>query len=228
MPACPLCRNSFEGDRCPVCGYVAARQTARPRPQAVLLPARRDSLRVESQRVVEGTVIQTHGPAHVPAPADPWRWFGALLLFIALLPVIVAVGMVVFAIRLAFWVLGFRNGRMGGRSLLDELLIHHLLQTILRRPEQVPVYHHVVETDAGHVLVRQQGEFRDGRVFVGNRVRLTCRPRRGALVIEDGVNETLQATLSPDRSPWKAISVALVVVVVVEYCVLLGGAGLWR
>jgi hypothetical protein len=211
MHTCQTCGHVFAGSVCPLCGTTVALTVP-----AVLVAG----------DIVEGTVVQSHGPAHMEVRADPWKWGCALLALAAFFPIIFLLWAFVLAIRLSFWVLGFGSGGRRGRSLLDELLFFHLFGTLFRRPEPVAVYHHVVEEPTGHTMARQEGEFIDGRVFVGNRVRFRGRRRGGTMIVRDGYNETLNARLTLRRTPWRAVFIALLLIAIAECAVFLGSTAI--
>ncbi len=212
MPICNVCGRDFRADECPVCGTVPGTgPTTRPQ----FLPPVGATAQVGPRPMlgdiqIEGTVIQTSGPTQMPRPRDPWRWSCGFLAFLIFFPVAVTIGLFFFTLSLALRIVGFGSGGLGS---MGSLFFYHLISGGQRRPEPIPVYHHVLETEAGRSLVRQEGDFRDGSIIVGNRVRLTCRSRRGALHIESGYNETLQAPLTRPRSPWQVMFWILMILI---------------
>jgi len=164
-----------------------------------------------------GTVIQTDGPSQAEGKRDFWRLASTALLVIIFSPLLVGVWAFLTAWRLALGIMGIRLG--GGRGLLGEIVTFHLLGNAFRRPEPISVYHHVIDTGAGLVSARQEGEFQDGRIIVGHRVRLHGRHRGGTLVIEGGCNETLGTRLSHRVSPWKPGLVFLLLLTSAQFLV---------
>jgi hypothetical protein len=213
MPTCSSCQTQFTQGSCPLCWPVEWR--SRPGQTALVPPSTRQvvvsSAPHTGDEVVEGTVIQSSGPSHASPTMNGWKLASGLVGFIALSPLVVA-GV---ALRLVLSIVGLH--RSGGRSLLDELFMFHGMGRFMQRPEPVAVYHHVVETnDRRQHLVQQRGEFTDGRVLVGHRVRFEGRRVRGTLLLARGVNVTLGASLSQPGNPWRAAFFVLLVLVAVE------------
>jgi len=210
--ACPLCRVPAPGAEVSPLDAGArdlegvVRGADRPVPRAVA-PLRG---RLAGPGL-QGTVLQTHGPTMVPGSRDGWRLGSTVLLATALLPLLLSVLALLTAARLALGIAGLRLG--GGRGLLGEIMTFHLLGNAFQRPEPLPIYDHVVDTGSGLVSARQEGEFQDGRIFVGNRVRLHGNDRNGALVIEEGFNESLGTQLSFRPSPWRPAFFLLVLLI---------------
>lgn len=233
MPICATCRSAFAGRSCPACAAPLVRSMV-PTPRlragrpSALVAADAGVLARERRRAsgwggngtVAGVVVQTHGPTNMPAPADPWRMGCIALGILLLFPIAAALWLVVLAIRLVVGLI-FGFGRSGGgRSLLDEIIFFRGMEMLTRRPDPVPVYRHVVDTDDGQRSVRQEGEFVDGHPFVGHRVRFDGRFRGGTLVVERAYNETLQAPLTLRGTPWRALLAALLALVAIEYATL--------
>lgn len=222
MNTCALCRTRFEGRRCPTCGTAAqpsAGLAQRPR------QGRRGASQVNgpsSRGEVRGTVIQTQGPAPVKPPPNNWRRGSLLLATIAFLPVVIVIWMSLFFVRMVFAMVGFGGHHGGGRSLWDELIVFHLFGAMLRPADPIPVYHHVLQGPSGKVLVRQEGEFAAGCLFVGNDARLKCAERRGSLVVLSGYNDTLGASIAGKGNPWRVVFFLMVVVTIFAYSALLG------
>ena len=164
---------------------------------------------------LEGTVIRIDGPGQAEGRRDWWRVCCTLLLVIALFPLFAGVWALLTAWRVALGIVGIRLG--GGRGLLGDIVAFHLLGNAFRRPEPVSVYHHVIDTGAGLVSARQEGEFQDGRIVEGHRVRLRGRRRGGTLVIEEGSNETLGTRLSFPASPWRPALALLLLLTSAEF-----------
>lgn len=223
MATCQVCRQPVDGDVCGVCGASAARAGAlvptsgAPIPE-VAAPAVRSVPRAQGGEVM-GTVVQSEGPIQTEARWNIWKAGCTLLVVAGLLPVVLAVALILVALKVAFWLISGARG--GDRSLFDELLAHHMLGRALRRSDPVPVYHHVLETEEGTVSARQEGEFRDGRIFTGNRVTLYGRRARGVLLIDGGFNHTLGTALTPPGVRWKPIFFVLLALVAAEYALLL-------
>jgi len=167
---------------------------------------------------VAGIVRQLDGPLQVPKRPEPWKWASALMLFFAALPFLIVLWTLSIGLKLGLHFIGLRGG---GEGILRVLLLHQLLDTLLRRPEPTPVYHYVIDSDDQLVSARQEGEFQDGRVFVGNQVGLLGCDRNGTLVIHSGFNETLGTALTLERRPWRGICLLLMVVTAFEYLVLI-------
>lgn len=244
MPVCVRCRHAYAGRTCPACGgaasgppvlaarggaaHLAAARMHAPAPVAHgahVVPGRAGA------DEVAGVVLQTHGPTNMPAPTDIWRLGCILLGIVIAIPIVALLWLPVLAIRLAIGlVFGFGRGR--GRSLLDEIVFFRGIELLTRRPDPVPVYRHVVDTDRGQRSVRQEGEFIDGHPFVGHRVQFEGRLRGGTLVVERGYNETLQTPLGLRPTPWRGMLIGLLAVAAIEYSVLFlvlaGGAGMGR
>ena len=147
-----------------------------------------------------------------------------LLLGLALLPFLLIIWVVVLALRLMLSFIGL--GGRGGRGLLGEIMAFHLMGSMFQRPEPVPVYHYIIQSSRGQVAVRQEGELAEGRLFVGNRVRLRGRVRGGSLHLESGHNETLETRLTMPRSPWRWVLPWALLLIVLACLFLLAGAGL--
>ena len=156
---------------------------------------------------IAGTVLQIHGPSTMEGRRDWWRLGATLLLALSLMPFFLGLWIFLTSVRIALAIAGLRFG--GGRGLFGEILTFHILGNALRRPEALPVYDYVVDTGAELVAARQEGEFQEGRIFVGNRVQLRGRRRNGALVIEEGSNESLSTSLTFRPSPWRPAFVLL-------------------
>lgn len=152
MPTCVSCRTEYTQGPCPLCW--PAEWSSRPRQTALVPPAMRPVVGYLAPFMgdggLEGTVIQSSGPAHARPSLNGWKLASGLLGFIALSPLVLAG----IALRLALSIVGLR--RSGGRSLLDEILLFHGMGRFMQRPEPVPVYHHVVETDDRRQHLAQQ------------------------------------------------------------------------
>lgn len=225
MPTCSLCRNVYTGARCPVCGQQAGSDGPQrvpsgrvPSPPAV--PAEAAPMPIvaaapvgRAQGDLEGIVIRTHGPQQMKAPISPAKVCFGLLLCLALAPILFFLWLFKLSFRIAFGILGF-GGRGSGRSLSDEIFMFHIAGTLFRRSEPIPVYQHVVETPGRLVSARQEGEFSDGRIFPGHRVRLNGRWRNGTLVIDSGQNLTLGTDLCLRRPAWGVLVGILLAVII--------------
>ncbi len=228
---CPLCLSDpsmAEGDasltRVECLGRDASLEHGSAHARGAPPEARRD-LPLDAD-VVEGKVLRTYGPSQAEGRRDWWRLGSTLLLAGALFPLFLGFWAVLLAWRLALGMVGLRMG--GGRGLFGEIVAFHLVGNALRTPDPVPVYDHVVDTGAGLVQVRQEGEFQEGRIFVGNRVRLRGRRRGGAFVVVEGFNETLGTRLSFRESPWRAVFVLLFLLLAGGLAVLVALAPLGR
>jgi hypothetical protein len=236
--ACSACGQLFSGsvgEPCPYCIHLpeavrypvpAARDVeAGPEPHRV--PERESRGRGDrlpanpgpgGRNQIEGTVLQTFGPSQAQGRRDAWRLGSTLLLLVALCPVVLGFWAIALAWRLVLRIAGLRGG--GGRGLFSEIVAFHLVGNALRTPEPIPVYDHVVDTGTGLVQARQEGEFQEGRILAGSRVRLQGRLRGGTLVIEEGFNETLGTQLSFRPSPWRVVFALLFLLVVTELAFL--------
>jgi hypothetical protein len=149
------------------------------------------------------------------APADPWKVATLGLLLVVLLPVLLVWWLATASVRLALRILTPSWGsHPGGRSLLDELILHRIIELGFRRREQLPCYHLLVDTGAGHRLARQEGEFLSAQPIVGHEVALRGRVRDGVLVIRSGVDRTIGVRFTRRGSPYLFGFVALVGVTV--------------
>lgn len=158
----------------------------------------------------EGVVLQMAGPHLIEGRRDGWRAASLMLLFVLLLPIALGVWAVLFALRLVLSIVGLRSG--GGQGLFSEIIAFHLFGNAARRPDPIPVYDYVLQTGTGLQQARQEGEFAEGRIFVGNRVRLDGRLRSGVLMIDGGENLTLGTSLTRPVSPWRAVFTLLALV----------------
>jgi hypothetical protein len=179
---------------------------------------------IRTADLVEGAVVQTHGPSQMRTPRSGWTIGSALLIVAALLPIGLVFWFVAFAFGLLLALIGFGR-RAGGRGLFTEILVFQWVRVLFDRPEPTPVYHHVVRTADALVSVRQEGEFAGSRIILGHRVRLRGQRRGGTLVVRDGQDLTLDAELVRAPNVWRAVFVGLVVVVAAEYSLLFGMAG---
>lgn len=170
---------------------------------------------------IVGTVVETRGPVHAEPPIDLWRWGTGACIVIAVLPL----WLVLSTLRIIFSVLLLALGqrrRRRSRHTLDGAVAFHLGRLLGRRPRPLHVYHHVVETERGRYdSVRQAGEFRDGRVFLGHRVRFSGRRRGGVLHVSDGWDYTVSCSLRPASSPWRRRFCGSLLLTALEYGVLL-------
>lgn len=184
----------------------------RPRPTEALAAAGREGMaRGFRGALGEGIVLQMAGPHLTEGRRDRWRAASVLLLLGLLLPLALAVWIALFVLRLALSLVGLRSG--GGQGLFSEIIAFHLFGSAARRPERIPVYDFVLETADGLLQARQEGEFTEGRIFVGNRVRLDGRLRAGVLIIGGGENLTLGTSLALPVSPWRSVFLLLVLLV---------------
>lgn len=169
--------------------------------------------------VVAGTIVRTEEPRSMEGRRDRWALGCVLLMILAMLPFAVVAWFLATAFHVLMWIFGAIGLGVGaGGGLVAGLVLHYALERVLLRPEPVPVFHHVVEReDGGQELVRQEGDFEDGRVFVGNRVRFRGHRRNGTFVVDGGVNETLGAMLTRRRSGWRPAFLLLAMVVGTEY-----------
>lgn len=201
MAVCALCGSSHTNALCPTCGTPAPLTSASAAVQqlgsqavavASASPAAGGSASIDvddSDNRLSGFVTRVEGPRQMDPGFDGWR-LGAVLLFIlAVFPLWAAVWLTLFCLRTALRIMGL--GSSGGhRSFLDELLFHHMLETMFRKREPVPFYNYVVETSSGIRMARQEGEFDTAQPVAGHRVTLEGKPRQGVLVIQRGVDET--------------------------------------
>lgn len=189
-------------DRHPV-PVAAPQPTTRPRPSGVVV----------------GTVIDTRGPSFMRPRINLWKGASYTLLLLALGPLFFVVWAAMLAFRILLMMMGFK-GLASHRGLLEGLIFHHLLGRMGRQGDQVPVYHHRLEQyddSAGSVLVRQEGEFRDGCILVGNTVQVRGPRKGGTIQLRGGYNESLGAHLSLPFNPWKPAAFVLFLMVLVEY-----------
>ncbi len=169
--------------------------------------------------VVVGTVIDTRGPSHMRPRINGWKGISYVLLLMALGPLFLVVWAAMFAFRILLMMMGFK-GLASHRGLLEGLLFHHLLGRLGRPGDQVPVYHHRLELHdetGSTVLVRQEGEFRDGCILVGNTLQVRGPRKGGTIQLRGGFNESLGARLSMPINPWKPAAFILFLVVLFEY-----------
>lgn len=175
---------------------------------------------VAGGETIRGTIVRTDEARMVDGRRDGWAVGCVLAIVAGLVPVAIALWFVVMSLHLLLWVFGLGMVSLGGGcGLIASLLLHHILERALRRPEPMPVYHHVVEVE-GHgqqKLVRQDGEFAVGKVYNGNQVRLHGRERGGVFVVTGGYNESLQVPLRCRQSGWRLVFVVLATAVMAEY-----------
>jgi hypothetical protein len=138
----------------------------------------------------------------VPGRPNHWRRACMLLIILGLLPLFFAIFASLLAIKLALAFIGL-GGHPGGRTLLDEIVMHQVLGSLFHPRPQTAVYTHVVDTGHAQVLTRQVGLFRHGHILPGNRVQLRGRLRGGSLEIESGYNDTYGAHLAPRGGGWR-------------------------
>ncbi len=205
MPTCVTCQHLFAGRSCPRCGTPLWGNVAGP---------------ATAMEAIEGSVARIDRAVPTPGRRDPWKIASILLLAIAMMPFLLMLCAILIAFRIALSMLGFRTGGRGG-GLLGEIFAFHLIGSLIRPADPVAVYFYVVSTPSGHVMVRQEGELVDGRVFVGNRVRLLATRRDGVLVLQDGMNHTLGTRLRARRSGWRLFF--LVAAAVLAILVIIGG-----
>ena len=240
MSTCRVCGHPVTSGRCGVCGTTApvgvvgptpptGAAAAAPHPGATppvlgtAGPMSSATLR-PGMESIQGTLLKIDGPRSMDPPRDPWRWAAFLMLLVMLLPLVAIFWMFRLVSRLAFSVMFPRSGGggSGGRSLVDELLLHHWLDKLLRRPEKISSYQLVVRTSAGRRLARQEGEFLSGSPLVGNDVRLDGRLREGVLVVESGEDLTMGVHFRRPVSPYRTVFFVSLAVFLLGL-VLLGG-----
>ncbi len=217
MNTCSLCRARFDGPRCPTCGTAAPAESRRVQRTTSAGHATHTWDAEPDDGAVRGTVVQTQGPVAGPPPPNYWKRGSILLAVVAFLPVVFFVWLVLFSVRLVFSLAGLGRHHAGGRSLWDELVYFHSSGARLRPPEPIPVYHHIVQGRSGRRVVRQEGEFRQGCLFVGNDVRLECTRRAGNLVVRRGYNETLSTPIACPGNPWKFLFGVMLLATVLLY-----------
>lgn len=243
MPTCSVCHRSFEGTRCRFCGALVrprahagqaslAASVPSPGPRAFTprsAPGFGRFLEGFGLRMMgaghplRGVVVRTEGPARMPGRVNPWKRLCGILGFVALLPIGIVVWLVTMGFKVAFGILFPRFSRHpGGRSLLDELLLHHALQRMLRPRDTTDVFFHVIDTGDRNVMVRQEGDFQDGRIMPGNRVSLEVQRRKGAWCIVRGSNDSLQVRLTYPGQGWMVLALLLLGLVAAEYAWILG------
>ena len=167
---------------------------------------------------IVGTVVETRGPVAMRPRPNLWKGGTLVLLAIAIGPLFFMVWAALIALRLSLWMMGFR-GLASGRGLLEGLLFHHFLGRLGRQQDTVPVYHHRVQCPGASnesVLVRQEGEFVDGCIMVGNTLNLRGQRRGGVFVLRGGFNETLGTRLSLRSNPWKVAALVVLMVLCLE------------
>ena len=234
MPVCSVCFANFSGERCPRCGTLTnfPAQTFDSPVPVVIEPAVQSSpvVRPESPTVmatpvinantVEGVVVQVQGPVMTEPPGNGWKSLSLIMLMIGLLPIMIFWWIISFCFKLVFGMMfGYRGSHNG--SLLDELLIHHGLTNLFRKPDPIPVYHLVVETsDGNHEAVRQDGDV-GFRIFPGNHVRVTGNRRQGVLIADQIENRSLGISLSKPANGWKLFAFLLMAGLVFEFLILL-------
>lgn len=151
---------------------------------------------------IQGTIVESRGPFRVEAPPDPWKWTTAACVFTMVMPVWIAVTILKGVFRLTLAMLGIR--RFGRRSgLLEHSLRSVVIRPFRAYPQPLLVYDHVVETERGaYESVRQFGEFKQGRLFPGHRVRMWGWRVGGALRVRTAEDETVGTRLTLRGSPW--------------------------
>ena len=168
--------------------------------------------------LVEGIVVESRGPVPMSPRFNLWKAVTLLLLALALGPFFLSLWALVFSLRVTLWALGPR-GLMRDPGLMEGMLIHQLLGCVVRARPAVPVYHHRLERpDVSRelVLVRQEGEFLDGCIMVGNTVRLFGARRGGTLLVRGGFNLTLGSRLTLRRNPWRLAAAAVLLLLCLE------------
>lgn len=243
MPICSACREDFGGPFCPSCGATpsisvrriafgpAAASATQPvsvraeaTPSAAGFAGAAGAPRWSGTNVIEGTVVRIDPAIRTPGRRDGWKAATCLLLALGLLPLAAVLWFFSLAVRIGLRFLGL-GGRRGGSGLLSEIFAFHLVGAAMRPGEPIATYFYVVSTDQGQVAVRQDDELADGRMFVGNRVRLAGSWRGGTFLLRDGMNQTLGSSLAARRSPWRLALPAALIVVAVEYLALLSALG---
>jgi hypothetical protein len=219
---CDLCSTRFGGSRCPMCGTSRETELAETGSTESLELVRTQSVSRVVPNEVHGVVVQTKGPAASPPSPNYWRRITILVAVLFLLPIVLFLWLVVSAVKTAFFVCGLSRGGRGGKSLWDELVMFHLFGAMMRPKEPIPVYHHVVQGASGRCLVRQEGEFREGCIFVGNTVRLNCASRGSSRLVRHGYNETLSAHIAGRSNPWKTAFFVVLITAICFYAAILG------
>lgn len=242
MGVCPLCRREQEGETCRVCAIALAPAPeatppwALPRERAgsparsaaatVAPPGREgiadlaaglgDALRpIVEGETVRGNVIDVQGPERSEQWFDPWRGLCATLGFMLVLPVGAMLMCLGLAATMLLGILGLRTRGLS-MGIFDLLLVRSLGGGGRQREPRV-VFRYLLETAAGHQLVRQDGELVSGGIFRGNEVRIQGRRRGGMLVMTRGFNESLGCELAVRANPWMPLALMLALAVLVEY-----------
>jgi hypothetical protein len=148
-----------------------------------------------------------------------WRLATLMLAAVTMCPIVMVALFFAMSIRLAFTLMGYGGGG-GGGGLLHLLLLRDLLPGGGER-EKIPVYSYVVQDGHRRVSVRQEGDFRDGTIEVGDEVRLFGRERGNTLLVASGENLTTSAQLTFPANLWKGAFVVIFCVAAVGWFALL-------
>lgn len=231
MPTCNMCGcpTAAGAARCSFCGSESAggnipSGTGADEGLAIAGTDGREAARglVFGVNSVRGDVMQIQGPFPMRPRTDGWKLFGIPLLMVALGPVFCFALAMFVAAKAVFSLMNLSGS--GGRSWIDEIFMLHFIGSFFRPRETENAYHLVLETPEGLVSVRQEGELVDGRIFPGHMLDLRGRFRRGTFVMASGsVNETLGCALNFRASPWRYAAPVLVIIVLAEFFLLLGG-----
>ena len=145
-------------------------------------------------------------PGQMKEPAG-WRIATLLLACTMLCPVAMFLAVLSVSLRLAFGILGTGEGGGGGGGLLHFLLLKDLLPG--GEHAKIPVYNYVVQEGTQRISVRQEDDFVDGTIEVGDEVRLSGHLRGNTLVVRSGLNLTNGSHLTKRRNLWKGAFVTL-------------------
>jgi hypothetical protein len=159
---------------------------------------------------LQGTIVESRGPFRVEPPPDLWRWGTVACVLLLVVPIVVAVAAFRLGWRLVRYIVFRRpRGRAAARPRQAGWLTRWWTSVTIRpfrgHPPMLHLYDHIVETDDGtYQAVRQHGEFRQGRLFPGHRVRLWGHRSGGALSVRSAFDETTRVRLTRRPSPWRA------------------------
>lgn len=236
MTTCTLCGLRFSITRCPRCGTPAAASpdAAPPTPGTPAPPAQAPLAAVPTDRgamngllgtSIEGVVRQAHGPSPGPPRQNPWKAATLILAGVGLLPVLLVLLVLRLAFHVAFLILFRASLARGGRSLGGDLFSAALVRLFQPSAEPVQVYAYVIECGGGLLNARQEGDFLDGRIYAGHRVRLRGPSRGGTLLVRSGENLTLGTRLTLPRNPWTAAFFACAGLLSLLYYALVAAGG---
>lgn len=246
-PVCSSCGNRLHGAVCPFCGpllssattaspsraaWPALRDARTPAPapaphtlepysvRPIRLPSPLDGELLSHDDELAGAVVQAAPVAQIETPRNLWRDFSLLLVALCMLPALSIAWLSLLALQIALWLLGMPH------------LLGFLAWFTPRWPQRAapavaptPVYDYVIQCGTRYRAARQIGEFGEGRIFAGDRVRLRGTLRGNVLIIESGTNETTGAHLAFPPNPWKIAAGFLTALLAAGATALFGAIG---